>query len=65
MIDGGVHRYLGAAINGGKEGGILGFFQTARASGPDIQLVPGKVDWAGVGDPSYAYPPPRSGVRID
>ncbi|MEO6390424.1 MAG: membrane protein insertase YidC [Pyrinomonadaceae bacterium] len=54
VIDGGVHRYLGAAINGGKEGGLLGFFQTARASGPDIQLVPGKVDWAGVGDTYFA-----------
>jgi YidC/Oxa1 family membrane protein insertase len=54
VVDGGIHRYLGAAIHGGKEGGIFGFFQSDRAAGPDIEPVRGKVDWAGVGDTYFA-----------
>jgi YidC/Oxa1 family membrane protein insertase len=54
VVDGGIHRSVGAAIHGGKEGGVFGFFQTARAEGPDRLIVHGKTDWAGVGDTYFA-----------
>lgn len=54
VVDNAVHRYLGTAIHSGKDGGIFGFFQSARPEGPDKQPVRGKVDWAGVGDTYFA-----------